>query len=121
MKLHITVDNVQDIENADDAACKEILLDHVLNMVDNPVVLLQQVVKKMRHGCKLIITCADIYTICEAYVIAEINSSQLTDLLVGSKRHFAIEDVCSMLTELGIKITKKRLDGFEMIIEGERP
>ena len=115
------MDNIEELENVDDASCKEIVLDSVLGMVDSPTVLFQQAFKKMRHGCHLIVTCADAYSICEAYVTSEITSQVYTDLVKDIKTHFSLENVCELLTTLDVKIIKKRLDGFEMVVEGVRP
>ena len=120
-----------DIEKfAGDAQCTEILGDDTLDFVsvDKIKELVTLFIKKLRHGGRLILGGTDLYSVCQDIFNGKINTREANYLLHGEHknqwdfRHCQISllDLCDLFEKLGLKLNKKRVDGYKMIVEGER-
>lgn len=120
MKLNITDYTEESLKDAGDAECEEILLDQVIGNVEDPVKTVTDCVKKLRHDGTIIITGPEAFVIAEAFVIGAIDINRYNQL-VKHANMFTIDTVRGLLESLGLRITKKRIEDFEMVIEGTRP
>ena len=124
-----------DIRNLDelvaDAECVELIAENVLNYLEAGEAdqALRHWVKKLRRGGKIIIGGIDAHQVSKMFYYKEINIEEFNLLAHGQfsgpwdvlMSHTTIEDLQQKLESYDIKITKKRTDGFNLIIEGERP
>ncbi len=120
MKLYIKNDVEASLKDVGDAECEEIVLDQVIGDVEDPVKTMTDCVKKLRHGGTIIITGREAFIIAEAFVIGVIDINRYNQL-VSHANMFTLDTVGGLLESLGLRITKKRIEDFEMVIEGTRP
>lgn len=111
--------------------CTEILAPSIINYL--PLNQLQQAitnwVSKLRHGGKIILGGYDIYEVAKRIVRGEIETDLANVLLYGQQTgvwdvqrcQITLTDLVDLMTHLGLKVTKKRLDGVDMIVEAVRP
>jgi hypothetical protein len=114
-----------DVRNLDDVAleneCLEIVAEDILDylQIKESRTVLAHWISKLRHGGKIVVGGTD----------RSIDSESLNEIIHGSfaeswsvkLSHTTMEDLALFLESQGIKITKKRIKGFKMIVEGERP
>jgi len=124
-----------DIRNLDelvaDAECVELVAENVLDYLEASEAdqALRNWVKKLRRGGKIIIGGIDAHQISKMFYYKEISIEKFNLLTHGQfskswdvlMSHTTIEDLQQKLKDCGIKILKKRIDGFNLVIEGERP
>ena len=124
-----------DIRNLDDVAssseCNELVAENVLDYLEfsESKAVLSHWISKLRHGGKIIVGGTDVYEVCRLFYKQAIDLQTLNSVLHGSfaqpwdvkMSHTTMEDLKDFLESQGIRITKKRIQGFNMIIEGERP
>jgi len=118
-------------EFVSDSECTEIIAENVLDYLEAGEAdqALQHWVKKLRHGGKIIIGGTDAHQISKMFYYKEIDIEKFNLLTHGQfsapwdvfMSHTTIEDLLQKLESYGIKILKKRIDGFNLVIEGERP
>ena len=124
-----------DIRNLDgfisDAECTEIISEGVIDFLNREdfVLAINNWVKKMRHGGKIIVTSIDALEVAKSFSRKEIdvevfnkaihgNFSSVWDVLLN---HTTLEELSSILEKLGLTVTKKRINGIKLIVEAERP
>lgn len=108
----------------DDASATEILAHHVLQVCPLPQieVVLTSWFKKLRLGGKLSVAGTEVYSVSREYNYGRIGLSEFNKLMYASHNCSALnsEDIVDVLEKLGLKVTKKRLEGFYFVVEGER-
>ena len=124
-----------DIRNLDDivsdSECKELIAENVLDFLElsESRAVLSHWISKLRHGGKIIVGGTDIYEVCRLFYKQAIDLNTLNAIIHGDfsqpwdvkMSHSTMENLQEFLQSEGIKIIKKRIQGFKMIIEGERP
>jgi len=140
MKVYLTVkgDNITGYHNIDassggdivkmigveDAEATEIIASDVINFVALSSLdeLLSGWVKKMRHGCKIVLGGVEIDEVCKAFVSKAIDVDKFNEMVYeGRISQISFTDLEKTLIKHGLKITRKRADNFNMIIEAIRP
>ena len=116
---------------AEDAECTEILADDILDFIPSNEILntLRHYVGKLRHGGKLIIGGTDLHSVCQAIVTKQLNCVEANHLLHGEQNNtwafkygqINLDDLVKLLSDLGLKIMKKRLNSYKMCVEAIRP
>ena len=124
-----------DIRNLDelvlDSERTELIAENVLGYLEANEAdqTLLHWVKKLRHGGKIVIGGIDAHQVSKMFYYKEINIVEFNLLTHGMfsgpwdvlMSHTTIEDLQKKLESCGVKILKKRTDGFNLVIEGERP
>ena len=124
-----------DVRNLDeivmDSECVEIIAEEVLDYLEleSAKAAIAHWIKKLRHGGKIIISGTDYYEVCKQAMQKTIDINQFNHLIHGGfvqpwdvkMSHMSINDLQNELNSHGIKILKRRVNGFSMVIEGERP
>jgi len=124
-----------DVRNLDDVVmdseCMEIIVEDVLDYLvfDEARAAIEHWIKKLRHGGKIIISGTDSYEVCKQLAQRTIDIEHFNHLIHGEftqpwdvkLSHMSISDLQNELESHGIKILKKRVNGFSMVVEGERP
>ena len=124
-----------DVRNLDDlvmdSECVEIVAEDVLDYLvfEEAKAAIAHWVKKLRHGGKIIISGTDACEVCKQVVQKTIDINEFNHLVHGEfsqpwdvkMSHMSIESLQNELESHGIKVLKKRINGFSMVIEGERP
>ncbi len=116
---------------AEDAECTEILADDILDFIPSNEILnvLRHYTSKLRHGGKLTIGGTDLHSLCQAIVTKQLNCVEANHLLHGQQDgpwafkygQINMDDLVKLLSDLGLQITKKRLNSFKMCVEAVRP
>jgi predicted SAM-dependent methyltransferase len=124
-----------DVRNLDevvmDSECVEIIAEGVLEYLEfeSAKAAIAHWVKKLRHGGRIIISGTDYYEVCKQIMQRTVGVNEFNNLIHGGftepwdvkMSHMSINDLQNELKSNGIKILKKRVNGFSMVIEGERP
>ena len=124
-----------DVRNLDDVSldneCLEVVAEDILDylQINEARSVLSHWISKLRHGGKIIVGGTDIAEVCRMFYKRAIDLESLNEVLHGSFQeswsvklsHTTMESLASFLESQGIKVTKKRIEGFKMIVEGERP
>jgi predicted SAM-dependent methyltransferase len=124
-----------DVRNLDEVSldneCLELVAEDILDylQINEARSVLAHWISKLRHGGKIIVGGTDIAEVCRMFYKRAIDLESLNEILHGSFQeawsvklsHTTMEDLISFLESQGIKVTKKRIQGFKMIVEGERP
>ena len=123
-----------DVRNLDglvmDSQCHEIIAENVLDYltVTDATAALSNWTKKLRHKGRIIVGGTDAYEASKQFSQGVISLSQYNYIVHGSMgspwevklSHNTVSSLESSLKFLGIKILKKRINGLNMVIEGER-
>jgi len=124
-----------DVRNLDEVAleneCLEIVAEDILDylQINESRTVLAHWISKLRHGGKIIVGGTDIAEVCRMFYKRAIDLESLNEIIHGSFEeswsvklsHTTMEELVLFLESQGIKVTKKRIEGFKMIVEGERP
>ena len=124
-----------DIRNLDeiimDSECVEIIAEDVLDYLvrNDAIVTLQHWVTKLRKGGKIIVGGTDSFEVSKQFCQKIIGVDEFNTIMHGGfsqpwdtkLSHTSLEDLQQQLESYGIKIIKKRVNGFRLVIEGERP
>ncbi len=124
-----------DIRNLDEITleneCVEIVAEDILDYLQlgESRKVLAHWISKLRHGGKIVVGGTDILEVCRMFYKKAIDTDSLNVLMHGNFEevwsvklsHTTMEDLVSFLESQGIKVTKKRLQGVNMLVEGERP
>ena len=124
--------DVRNLDNlAMDSECKEIIAEDILDYLEkeDARAALSNWVSKLRHGGKIIVGGTDIYEACKQFYHRVIPLDEFNRIIHGTLEnpwevklsHSTLFELETELKRLGIKILKKRINGLNMIIEGERP
>lgn len=123
------VKNLNDF--VDDAEAQEIIaldvIDYIPLMDINKVI--EHWVTKLRHGGSLIIGGVDLFEVSKAFAQYRLDITQANQLIHGEQSkpylvkrvNFSTIGLVDYLTSLGLKIQKKRVNNFYMIVEAIRP
>ena len=123
------VDNIYEIPAsiADVAECKEIIAEELIDYipVDNMLEVITHYVSKLRLGGKIVLGGTDIIELSKDILhqnktMIEANHEVFGDPRFPKRGFLALNDVAAILSHLGLKITKQRLDGSKFIIEAIR-
>lgn len=110
--------------DVDAASCRVIFAPHVLNYVpfDKFNDVIHHYVSKLRHGGVITLGGTDLTELNKAYLIRVIDLGYFNKLIYGSSVAgiYTLDIIADKLSELGLIISKKRLDGVEMLVEAKR-
>ena len=111
--------------------CTEIYAADILDylQLEESKTVVSHWVSRLRHGGKIAIGGTDIEEVCRIFKNGKITTEDFNQVVHGTFEkpwsvklsHRKIEDLIGLLQANGIKITKKRIEGINMIVEGERP
>ena len=124
-----------DIRNLDDVAmdseCREIIAENVLDYLakEDSKIALANWVKKLRHKGRIIVGGIDAYEVCKQFYQRVIPIEEFNIAMHGSLEnpwevklsHSTLSELENQLRSLGVEILSKRVNGLNMVIEGERP
>lgn len=116
----------------DDAEATEIILNNVLEFVPLTELtdFLTHVVKKLRHGGKLILAGVDAYAVAKDYVAYRLTIEDFNVLLHGTQQDagniktatLTLHGMANFLQkEFGLTIERKSLETYNYVIEAHRP
>ncbi|MAF25660.1 hypothetical protein CL634_08840 [bacterium] len=114
----------------EDAECTEFIAEDVLDYLEKLEAenVLEHWISKIRKGGKIIIGGIDAYEVSKMFYQQKITLEEFNTLIHGAfsqpwdvrLNNFTMEYIQSKLINAGLKITKKRLDGYHIIVEGKR-
>ena len=114
----------------EDAECTEFKAEDVLDYLEKSEAesVLEHWTSKVRKGGKIVIGGVDAYEVSKMFYQQKITLEEFNNLIHGSftqpwdvrLNNFTMEYIQSKLINAGLRITKKRLDGYRIIVEGER-
>ena len=117
-------------EFVSDNECTEILVDNVLSFLEKKKVIkgLDYWTNKLRHGGKLIIKDVDSLEVSRNFLASTINEDQYNELSHGGFTQpwdvklssYTLESISNELSSRNLRLTKKRIKGFDFVIEGTR-
>ena len=119
-------------ELVDDAEATEILaLNSLIEFVPRPEInnVVDHWISKLRHGGKLVCAFIDTYEVCREFVNFNIGMGEVNEVFHGSQDRKELVKHCSFTThgfaeylsvKHDMKIIKRRLNGFDAIVEAER-
>ena len=124
-----------DIRNLDDlvmdSECHEIIAEDVLDFLEkeDAKIALSNWARKLRHKGKIIVGGTDIHETCKQFFHKVIPLEDFNKIIHGTLEnpwevklsHNTLLGLQEELEGLGIKILKRRINGLNMVIEGERP
>ena len=124
-------DKIKNLDHvADDSECNEIIAEDMVDFLssDDLEKTIQHWVSKLRHSGKIVIGGTDMYEVCKHFFQKGISTKDANILIHGEQKEAwdfrinqtTIENLESILSNLGIDILKKRSSNFKMVIEGER-
>jgi len=127
--LSVDIRNLDDVVS--DAECTEIISEGVIDFLSREdfVLSINNWVKKMRHGGKIIIISIDALETAKSLFRNKINIETFNNLIHGGfsagwdvfLSHTTLEELSGLLESLGLTITKKRINGLNLIVEAKRP
>lgn len=111
--------------------CTEIYAADILDYLqfDESKAIVSHWVSRLRHGGKIAIGGTDIEEVCRVFRSGKIDIEDFNQVVHGTFEkpwsvklsHRKIEDLVGLLQANGVRVTKKRIEGINMIVEGERP
>ncbi len=110
----------------EDAEAKEIICSGVLQLLDNEEAIhtLDYLMSKLRIKGKIIISEVDIYELARLYVFGQIDLRAFNEVAHGTdktvKTSLTMLGICDYLTSKGLKIMKKRINGYNISVEAIR-
>lgn len=124
-----------DVRNLDsvvsDAECTEIISEGVIDFLNREdfVLAINNWVKKMRHGGKIVVTSIDALEVAKSFSRKKIDIEVFNAAMHGGfsegwdifLSHTTLEELSSVLERFGLIITKKRINGIKLIVEAKRP
>ena len=121
-----------DVRNLDDVSldneCLEVVAEDILDylQINEARSVLSHWISKLRHGGKIIVGGTDIAEVCRMFYKRAIDLNAVLHCSFQESwsvklSHTTMVSLAAFLESQGIKVTKKRIEGFKMIVEGERP
>lgn len=114
-----------------DSEAVEILATNVIDYLPKEIAskAIGHWVSKLRHKGKIVIGGHDIYEIAKIISQHGVSIEEISDVLHGQQNnpwefkasHTTAADLASTLEEYGLKVLKKRVNGFKMVVEAIRP
>lgn len=123
-----------DFRNLDQVAhpseCDEILADKILDYIHGSELygVVEHWVSKLAHGGKIILGGRDVVSVAKLIVTGALNNADSNKMLYGLERSawgvsygmYECSEIVGILSELGLVIDKKRINGVEFIVEAHR-
>ena len=126
--LDVDIRNLDDV--VDDAECSEFIAEDVLDYLESSEAdkVLNHWIGKLRRGGKIVVGGTDVYEASKMFYQQKIDLEEFNKLVHGAfsqpwdvrLHNVTLEYMQSKLENAGLKVTKKRLDGYRIVIEGER-
>ena len=127
--LSVDVRNLDSV--ASDAECTEIISEGVIDFLNREdfVLAINNWVKKMRHGGKIVVTSIDALEVAKSFSRKKIDIEVFNTAMHGGfsegwdifLSHTTLEELSSVLERFGLIVTKKRINGIKLIVEAKRP
>lgn len=120
-KLALPLDQLDRV--AEDSECTEIIIENVLQYIQyrSVPIFLNSIVKKMRHGCRLIIIFDDINVILKHFFRTEFTLEELNDIIYNGKQStHSISSMEDILKSLNLNIESKEINQTKGIIIAKR-
>jgi len=125
---------ISDIKQIDhicsDSECEEILAPEVVDYIGAKelVSTITHWKSKLRHGGKLILGGTDIMEVARQVMMGRISVPDANTVLYGTQETlwsiksgcYSMNDVVGLVKEMGLRITNKRVDGTNFIVEAIR-
>jgi hypothetical protein len=116
----------------DNSEANEILAYDVIDYIplDRHEEVIENWVGKIRIGGRIVIGGTDLFEVCKSFSQYKIGSSEANELIHGSQEkpylikkltHTALGMSEHLKNKFNLKIKKKRISGYKMIVEAERP
>lgn len=112
---------------AENGECEEILASNILEYIPCPNVeqFILHLASKVAHGGKIVICGVDYIELCKMAIRQDFNVAEFNKLMFGNgsqPRESAINlnIVSNLLLSNGFKIQKKRLNGYNFVVEAIR-
>lgn len=112
------------------AECTEIRAPNILNFIHGSELysVLANWVSKLRHGGKLIVGGSELLECCKSVMLGQINVAEANKLFYNEKRTpwhvnfgmYECNEIVGLLTDFGLRIEKKRINGNTFVIEAYR-
>ena len=123
--------DVFDIGHAvQDSEATEILAHDIINFTEYSKIdsVILNWVSKLRHGGVIVIGGKDLWHVSKCYSQRLINTEEFNKAVFGNQEHkkdyrqshVTMTEVVSKLESLGLKVLKKRVNGYEMVVEAVR-
>lgn len=117
--------------SAEPAECMEIIAEDIVDYIPNADLenVVKNYVSKLRHGGKIILGGTDVFEVSKRISMQSKDISELNQLIYGVesptgwgfKRGISsIIYISSLLSQLGLRITKQRLNDCQYIVEAYR-
>ena len=120
------IHNLNDI--VEDAEATEILALDVIDFMPSDTVLtaISHWVSKLRHRGTIVIGGKDLWQISKAIHQKILDITEANEAIHGTEEkprlsHLTIDRLVSIMEDQGLKILKKRVNKFDMVVEAQRP
>ena len=117
-------------ELLDDAEATEIIVDDFTDYCSHTQLypIMQNWVKKLRYGGKIIITGNDLKELCRKNFLGELDTGTFNTILFGEHNKawkfkgscITIDEVTNLMLSFGLKIQRREINGYRYIVEGVR-
>ncbi len=119
-------------EYVDDAECFEVLAEDILDYIprDDVEFALNNWANKIRHQGTLVIGGTEAKEVSKLFSNGALSVEQWNETIHGAQsedspwdvrlNQFTLEKACDELESRGLVVTKKRVNGLQFIVEGER-
>lgn len=115
------------VDEVDDGECTEIYAVDILDFVPEHRFqeFVHSLVKKMRHGCELVVGGSDIYESAKQLLRGDHKVSDMNNILYGTQDapkagQYSLNVICDELLGCGLKIMAKNIDGNSMYVKAKR-
>lgn len=134
---YLNIDALKDLEirnldeYVDPAECFEIVAEDIVDYIPKQELssVIDNWVSKLRHQGTIVVGGTDAFEVCKMFSQNSINLVELNTLLHGEQsqgwdvrlNQLTLEAVCEELEKRGLRLLKKRINGFKFSVEAERP
>ena len=118
-------------EYVDNAECFEIIAEDIVDYMPKQELskVLDNCVGKLRHQGMIVIGGTDVYEGCKMFAQEALSLEELNNLMHGEQsqgwdvrlNQLTLQQMCNELESRGLKVLKKRINGFKFSVEAERP
>tara|TARA_Y100000310_G_C20361908_1_gene659402 strand:+ start:281 stop:727 length:447 start_codon:yes stop_codon:yes gene_type:complete len=118
-------------EYVDNAECFEIIAEDIVDYMPKQELskVLDNWVGKLRHQGMIVIGGTDVYEVCKMFAQEALSLEELNNLMHGEQsqgwdvrlNQLTLQQMCNELESRGLKVLKKRINGFKFSVEAERP
>ncbi len=127
-KVCLDIRNIDSV--VDNGECEEINASRILDHIHGSQLysVIQHWVSKLAHGGKIILGGKDILEVSKLVVTGSIGNSDSNKVFYGvnnsslglQRGMYECNEIVSILSELGLHIDKKRINGLDFIVEAHR-